>query len=71
MIELLLESSADPQAETKDGKIPLCFAASYNHIGSLSFLMGKDHDTVLLMEDRKFIFDLMVCGKAHENRSID
>lgn len=31
VVKLFVNSSADAQAETKDGKVPLCFAAANNH----------------------------------------
>lgn len=53
VLRLFVKSSADPQAETKEGKIPLCFAASHGHIDCLHYLLLQAHDTHLLMEDRK------------------
>ncbi|TKR72642.1 hypothetical protein L596_020059 [Steinernema carpocapsae] len=70
VVKLFVKSSADPQAETKEGKVPLCFAAAHNHIDCLRFLLKQKHDTHQLMEDRKFIFDLMVCGKGHDNEPL-
>jgi len=32
VVKLFVNSSADAQAETKDGKVPLCFAAANNHV---------------------------------------
>ncbi|CAB3407274.1 unnamed protein product [Caenorhabditis bovis] len=70
VVKLFIDSSADPLAETKEGKVPLCFAAAHNHIECLRFLLKQKHDTHQLMEDRKFIFDLMLCGKATENEPL-
>uniref|UniRef100_A0A0K0F903 ANK_REP_REGION domain-containing protein n=1 Tax=Strongyloides venezuelensis TaxID=75913 RepID=A0A0K0F903_STRVS len=70
VVKLFINSSADAQAETKEGKVPLCFAAANNHIECLRFLLKQKHDTHSLMEDRKFIFDLMVCGKNTENEPL-
>ncbi|XP_071508793.1 uncharacterized protein [Diadema antillarum] len=70
VVTLLVESGASPKFETKDGKVPICFAASSNHQAVLSFLMKKDHSTQRLMDDRKFVFDLMVCGRYNNNASI-
>lgn len=70
VVKLFVMSSADAQAETKDGKVPLCFAAANNHIECLRFLLKQRHDTHQLMEDRKFIFDLMVCGKGNDNQPL-
>ncbi|CEF67649.1 No mechanoreceptor potential C [Strongyloides ratti] len=70
VVKLFINSSADAQAETKEGKVPLCFAAANNHIECLRYLLRQKHDTHSLMEDRKFIFDLMVCGKNTENEPL-
>uniref|UniRef100_A0A914QBE7 ANK_REP_REGION domain-containing protein n=1 Tax=Panagrolaimus davidi TaxID=227884 RepID=A0A914QBE7_9BILA len=70
VVKLFVNSSADAQAETKEGKVPLCFAAAHNHIDCLRFLLKQKHDTHQLMEDRKFIFDLMVCGKATKDEPL-
>ncbi|CAD5209581.1 unnamed protein product [Bursaphelenchus xylophilus] len=70
VVKLFVNSSADAQAETKEGKVPLCFAAAHNHIDCLKFLLKQKHDTHQLMEDRKFIFDLMVCGKGNGNEPL-
>ncbi|KAI1722541.1 ankyrin repeats (3 copies) domain-containing protein [Ditylenchus destructor] len=70
VVKLFVNSSADAQAETKEGKVPLCFAAANNHIECLRFLLKQKHDTHQLMEDRKFIFDLMVCGKGNDNEPL-
>jgi ankyrin repeat protein len=37
VVKLFVNSSADPQAETKEGKVPLCFAASNNRRHFLIF----------------------------------
>ena len=70
VVKLFVNSSADAQAETKEGKVPLCFAAAHNHIDCLRFLLKQKHDTHQLMEDRKFISDLMVCGKGNNNEPL-
>ncbi|KAK6031322.1 ankyrin repeat protein, partial [Ostertagia ostertagi] len=50
--------------------VPLCFAAAHNHIECLRFLLKQKHDTHQLMEDRRFVFDLMVCGKGNDNEPL-
>ncbi|XP_059153195.1 ankyrin-2-like [Physella acuta] len=71
VVKLLVESGASPNIETKDGKVPITFATSANHIDVLSYLMKRDHNTRLLMEDRKFVFDLMVCGRMNNNKCLE
>uniref|UniRef100_A0AC35TT07 ANK_REP_REGION domain-containing protein n=1 Tax=Rhabditophanes sp. KR3021 TaxID=114890 RepID=A0AC35TT07_9BILA len=70
VVKLFIESSADPLAETKEGKVPVCFAAANNHLDVLKYLLRQKHDTHALMEDKKFIFDLMVCGKSTDNEPL-
>lgn len=60
VVKLFVNSSADAQAETKDGKIPLCFAAANNHLDCLRFLLKQKHDTHQLMEDRKVFFSFFI-----------
>ena len=52
-MKLLVESGASTRFETKDGKLPICYAASYNHADVLSYLMHKEHGTQYLMDDKK------------------
>ncbi|XP_022089542.1 serine/threonine-protein phosphatase 6 regulatory ankyrin repeat subunit B-like isoform X2 [Acanthaster planci] len=66
----LVESGGSPKFETKDGRVAICYAAAANHLAVLSYLMKKEHNTQHLMEDRKFVFDLMVCGRYNNNESI-
>ena len=59
-MKLLVESGASTRFETKDGKLPICYAASYNHADVLSYLMHKEHGTQYLMDDKKVShFDLL------------
>lgn len=71
VVKLLTESGASPKFETKEGKVSICFAAAANHSDVLSFLMKHDHNTNHLMDDKKFVFDLMVCGKNSRNKCIE
>ncbi|VDP30840.1 unnamed protein product [Soboliphyme baturini] len=71
VIKFLIERGADPAAECLEGKIPMCFAASNNRVDCLMYLLKQKYDTYQLMENKKFIFDLMVCGKNHRNKPIE
>lgn len=33
--------------------------------------MTKEHDTYSLMEDKRFVYNLMICGKNNRNRPIE
>uniref|UniRef100_A0A5S6QGH4 ANK_REP_REGION domain-containing protein n=1 Tax=Trichuris muris TaxID=70415 RepID=A0A5S6QGH4_TRIMR len=67
VIKFLIESGADPRSENIAGKVPMSLAAANNHIESLRFLLRQKHSTYHLLEDKKFLFDMMVCGKKHDN----
>ncbi|KAK7485350.1 hypothetical protein BaRGS_00023449, partial [Batillaria attramentaria] len=70
VVKLLVESGASPSLETRDGKVAVTFAAAANHSDVLSYLMKKDHSTGALMDDKKFVFDLMQCGKLTQNQCL-
>lgn len=65
-----MESGASPKAETNYGSPAIWFAASEGHNDVLYYLMTKEHDTYSLMEDKRFVYNLMICGKNHNNRPI-
>ncbi|KAM4704908.1 uncharacterized protein WCC33_009720 [Rhinophrynus dorsalis] len=69
-VRFLVECGANPTVECKDGKTPIQYAAAENHQDVVSFLLKKNNNTLKLTEDRKFVFDLMVCGKLNNNRII-
>uniref|UniRef100_A0A6P7F814 Serine/threonine-protein phosphatase 6 regulatory ankyrin repeat subunit A isoform X2 n=1 Tax=Diabrotica virgifera virgifera TaxID=50390 RepID=A0A6P7F814_DIAVI len=71
VVKLLVESGASPKAETSLGAVPIWFAASEGHHAVLEYLMTKEHDTYALMEDRRFVYNLMVCSKNHNNKPIE
>ena len=53
VVKHLIEAGASTTYETKDGRIPLCYSASNSHFEVLSYLLTKDHDTHILMDDKK------------------
>ncbi|XP_042716879.2 protein tyrosine phosphatase type IVA 3 isoform X4 [Chrysemys picta bellii] len=67
-VRLLVESGATPTLESEEGRIPIQYAAAENHQEVVSFLLKKNTTTLKLIKDRKFIFDLMVCGKLNNNQ---
>ncbi|XP_017781810.1 PREDICTED: serine/threonine-protein phosphatase 6 regulatory ankyrin repeat subunit A isoform X2 [Nicrophorus vespilloides] len=71
VVKLLTESGASPKSETNLGAAPIWFAASEGHHDVLEYLMTKEHETYSLMEDRRFVYNLMVCSKNHNNRPIE
>ncbi|KAK2586051.1 hypothetical protein KPH14_012048 [Odynerus spinipes] len=71
VVKLLVESGASPKSETNLGSAPIWFAASEGHNDVLKYLMEKEHDTYALMEDRRFVYNMMVCSKSHNNKPIE
>ncbi|KAF7990242.1 hypothetical protein HCN44_000047 [Aphidius gifuensis] len=71
VVKLLVESGASPKSETNLGSAPIWFAASEGHNEVLKYLMEKEHDTYGLMEDRRFVYNMMVCSKSHNNKPIE
>ncbi|XP_056378829.1 serine/threonine-protein phosphatase 6 regulatory ankyrin repeat subunit A-like isoform X2 [Hyla sarda] len=67
----LVECGANPILECNDGKTAIQYAAGDNHQDVVSFLLKRGQNTLKLTEDRKFVFDLMVCGKLNNNRIIE
>ncbi|XP_075067758.1 uncharacterized protein LOC142158058 [Mixophyes fleayi] len=70
-VRFLVECGANPILECNDGKTAIQYAAGDNHQEVVSFLLRKTHNTLKLTEDRKFVFDLMVCGKLNNNRILE
>ncbi|XP_067414419.1 serine/threonine-protein phosphatase 6 regulatory ankyrin repeat subunit B-like [Emydura macquarii macquarii] len=67
-VRLLVETGATLTLESNEGRTPIQHAAAENHQEVVSFLLKKNTPTLKLIEDRKFIFDLMVCGKLNNNK---
>ncbi|XP_078036528.1 no mechanoreceptor potential C isoform X3 [Augochlora pura] len=71
VVKLLVESGASPKSETNLGSAPIWFAASEGHNDVLKYLMEKEHDTYALMDDKRFVYNMMVCSKSNNNRPIE
>lgn len=71
VVRLLCESGASPKNETNYGCAPIWFAASEGHNNVFKYLMHKEHDTYALMEDKRFVYNLMVVSKNHNNKPIE
>ncbi|MFT7811579.1 serine/threonine-protein phosphatase 6 regulatory ankyrin repeat subunit B-like isoform X1 [Arapaima gigas] len=70
MVCFLVESGASVLLECHHGRTALQYAAEENHYETVRFLIRKGSNTLRLVEDKKFIFDLMVCGKLTSNAVI-
>ncbi|XP_030045854.1 serine/threonine-protein phosphatase 6 regulatory ankyrin repeat subunit B-like [Microcaecilia unicolor] len=70
-VQFLIESGASPTLECKEGRMPIQYAAGENYQEVVSFLLRKNNNTLRLIEDRKFILDLMICGKLKNNKAIE
>ncbi|KAL5278770.1 hypothetical protein ACFFRR_003410 [Megaselia abdita] len=70
VVKLLCESGASPKSETNYGAAAIWFAASEGHNDVLRYLLNKEHDTYGLMEDKRFVYNLMIVSKNHNNKPI-
>ncbi|XP_049331691.1 transient receptor potential cation channel, subfamily N, member 1 [Astyanax mexicanus] len=72
VVRFLVESGASTRSECSAGRTPLQYTAEENHQASVSFLLRRrDNNTLRLLEDRKFVFDLMVCGRLNDNATLE
>ncbi|PAA54089.1 hypothetical protein BOX15_Mlig025367g1 [Macrostomum lignano] len=71
VMQLLVDSKANCEAETKDGKLPVAYAAENNHVEVVSFLLKERHNTYALMEDWKFLYNIMLCSKISGNKTLE
>ncbi|KAG7458245.1 hypothetical protein MATL_G00236160 [Megalops atlanticus] len=71
MVRFLVESGASARVESQEGRTPIQYAAEENHQATVSFLLRRSNNTQRLLEDRKFVFDLMVCGRLNHNAVIE
>ncbi|XP_052864009.1 poly [ADP-ribose] polymerase tankyrase-1 [Anopheles cruzii] len=71
VVKLLVEAGGSPKSETNYSCAPIWFAASEGHNDVLKYLMHKEHDTYALMEDRRFVYNLMIVSKNHNNKPIE
>jgi hypothetical protein len=71
VVKLLTESGASPKSETNYGCAPIWFAASEGHNDVLKYLMHREHDTYSLMEDKRFVYNLMIVSKNNNNQPIE
>ena len=81
VIKLLLDLGTLPSVKTTDGNSPLTIAASARQTDVVLFLLNLQRDNNNnnseeqqdsmneLMNDKKFLFDLMICGKTTTNHS--
>ena len=60
VVKLLVESGASTTAETSNGRIPLWFATAESHLNVVTYLIQQNHESYDLLEDRKFLYNLMV-----------
>ncbi|XP_067282389.1 transient receptor potential cation channel, subfamily N, member 1 [Pseudorasbora parva] len=71
VLSLLVESGASACAECCAGRTPLQLAAQENHETAVIFLLRREKNTLRLLDDKKFVFNLMVCGRMNDNLALE
>ncbi|KAG7317234.1 hypothetical protein KOW79_019532 [Hemibagrus wyckioides] len=72
VVKFMVERGALVQAECAKGRTAVQYAAELNHLTILSFLLRQPgNNTLKLLEDKEFVFDLMVCGKLNANITLE
>nr|XP_055076899.1 transient receptor potential cation channel, subfamily N, member 1 isoform X1 [Misgurnus anguillicaudatus] len=71
VVSFLVESGASPRAECRAGRTPLQYAAQENHEATVIFLLRREKNILRLLDDKKFVFNLMVCGRMNDNLALE
>ena len=71
IVSLLVSSGAMTTATTYEGKIPLWYACVENNKNVVEFLLRQPHDSYELLEDEKYIYNLMKMAKMDNQKSIE
>ncbi|KAL1254989.1 hypothetical protein QQF64_013050, partial [Cirrhinus molitorella] len=71
VVSFLVESGASPCVECCAGRTPLQYAAQENHEETVIFLLRREKNTLRLLDDKKFVFNLMVCGRMNDNLALE
>ncbi|XP_077086187.1 transient receptor potential cation channel, subfamily N, member 1 [Siphateles boraxobius] len=71
VLSLLADSGASVCVECRAGQTPLQLAAQENHEPAVIFLLRREKNTLRLLDDKKFVFNLMVCGRMNDNLALE
>uniref|UniRef100_A0A8C2J501 Serine/threonine-protein phosphatase 6 regulatory ankyrin repeat subunit B-like n=1 Tax=Cyprinus carpio TaxID=7962 RepID=A0A8C2J501_CYPCA len=71
VVSILVESGASVCVECHVGWTPLQYAAQENHEKTVIFLLRQEKNTLRLLDDKKFVFNLMVCGRMNDNVALE
>ncbi|XP_016365820.1 serine/threonine-protein phosphatase 6 regulatory ankyrin repeat subunit C-like [Sinocyclocheilus rhinocerous] len=71
VVSFLVESGASACVECHAGWTPLQYAAQENHEETVIFLLRREKNTLRLLDDKKFVFNLMVCGRMNDNVALE
>ncbi|XP_073678272.1 transient receptor potential cation channel, subfamily N, member 1 [Garra rufa] len=71
VVSFLVESGASPCVECRAGRTPLQYAAQENHEETVIYLLRREKNTLRLLDDKKFVFNLMVCGRMNDNLALE
>ncbi|XP_043088851.1 transient receptor potential cation channel, subfamily N, member 1 isoform X3 [Puntigrus tetrazona] len=71
VVSFLVESGASLCVECRAAWTPLQYAAQENHEETVIFLLRREKNTLRLLDDKKFVFNLMVCGRMNDNLALE
>ncbi|XP_059366352.1 serine/threonine-protein phosphatase 6 regulatory ankyrin repeat subunit B-like [Carassius carassius] len=71
VVSILVESGASVCVECHVGWTPLQYAAQENHEKTVIFLLRQEKNILQLLDDKKFVFNLMVCGRMNDNLALE
>ncbi|OQV12786.1 Ankyrin-1 [Hypsibius exemplaris] len=67
---VLIGHGAFSLAKTADGRTPLSLAAALLKPDILKYLLTRPHDSFGLLQDEKFLYDLVVCSKQLHQKTL-
>ncbi|XP_050688189.1 serine/threonine-protein phosphatase 6 regulatory ankyrin repeat subunit C-like isoform X2 [Eriocheir sinensis] len=71
VVKLLVEAGASPGDKSVEGKTPIVLAVASEHVDVYNYLINKKHDSYKLLEDKKFVHDLTLMSKKHNNSPLE
>ncbi|XP_068748124.1 serine/threonine-protein phosphatase 6 regulatory ankyrin repeat subunit B-like isoform X2 [Montipora capricornis] len=70
VVKLLMEYGASSMIENKSEDVALCNAARERHTEVMDFLLTQKVNHERLLNNRKFLVDIVLCSRAHNYKSL-